>query len=124
MLRNGIKHGALHLELFYGMRPSGNRQAQERCEQNRFTVTRLLHYSRDEAQRASLPESVHRQQIAVRHRSGAATGSEVARLTIRDPVTQYLSDARALLHPDDLPPSAAARAVYPPLLPTAADCVH
>ena len=38
-------------------------------------------------------------------------GSQVECRTIRDPVTQYLSDARALLRTDDLPPSAAARAV-------------
>ena len=52
VLRNGIKHGALHLDLFYGTPSAGNRQAKERFEQNRFTVTRQLRYSRDEAQRA------------------------------------------------------------------------
>ena len=52
VLRNGIKHGALHLDLFYGTPSAENPQAQERFEQNRFTVTRQLHYSRDEAQRA------------------------------------------------------------------------
>ena len=52
VLRNGIKHGALHLDLFYGTPSDGNRQAQERFEQNRFTVTRQLRYSRDDAQRA------------------------------------------------------------------------
>ena len=52
VLRNGIKHGALHLDLFYGTPSGHNPQAQERFEQNRFTVTRQLRYSRDEAQRA------------------------------------------------------------------------
>ena len=52
VLRNGIKHGALHLELFYGTPSEHNRKAQERFEQNRFTVTRQLRYSRDEVQRA------------------------------------------------------------------------
>ena len=52
MLRNGIKHGALHLDLFYGAPSAHNPQAQERFEQNRFTVTRQLRYSRDEGQRA------------------------------------------------------------------------
>ena len=42
VLRNGIKHGALYLDLFYGTPSGGNRQAQERFEQNRFTVTRQL----------------------------------------------------------------------------------
>ena len=52
VLRNGIKHGALHLDLFYGTPSAHNPQARERFEQNRFTVTRQLRYSRDEAQRA------------------------------------------------------------------------
>ena len=52
VLRNGIKHGALHLDLFYGTPSAHNPPAQERFEQNRFTVTRQLRYSRDEAQRA------------------------------------------------------------------------
>ena len=52
VLRNGIKHGALHLDLFYGTPSAHNPQAQERFEQNQFTVTRQLRYSRDETQRA------------------------------------------------------------------------
>ena len=52
VLRNGIKHQSFHLDLFYGTPSAGNPQAQERFEQNRFTVTRQLRYSRDEAQRA------------------------------------------------------------------------
>ena len=52
VLRNGIKHGPLHLDLFYGTPSEHNPQAQGRFEQNRFTVTRQLRYSRDEAQRS------------------------------------------------------------------------
>ena len=52
VLRNGIKHGALHLDLYYGTPSEHNPQAQERFEQNRFTVTRQLRYSRDNAHRA------------------------------------------------------------------------
>ena len=52
VLRNGIKHGALHLDLFYGTPSAHNPNAQERFAQNRFTVTRQLRYSRDEAQRS------------------------------------------------------------------------
>ena len=48
VLRNGIKHQAFHLDLFYGTPSAGNPQAQELFEQNRFTVTRQLRYSRDE----------------------------------------------------------------------------
>ena len=52
VLRHGVKHGAHDLELFYGTPSAGNPQAQERFEQNRFTVVRQLRYSRDETQRA------------------------------------------------------------------------
>ena len=52
VLRHGIKHGPLHLDLFYGTPSPGNEKAKERFEQNRFTVTRQLRYSRDETQRA------------------------------------------------------------------------
>ena len=52
VLRHGIKHRAHNLDLFYGTPSAGNEKAQERFEQNRFTVTRQLHYSRDESQRA------------------------------------------------------------------------
>ena len=52
VLRNGIKHGPLHLDLFYGTPSPGNEAAKERFGQNRFTVTRQLRYSRNETQRA------------------------------------------------------------------------
>ena len=52
VLRHGIRHGALDLDLFYGTPSPGNEQAEARFKQNRFTVTRQLRYSRDESQRA------------------------------------------------------------------------
>ena len=52
VLRHGIRHGAHDLDLFYGTPSPGNEQAKERFEQNRFTITRQLRYSRDETQRA------------------------------------------------------------------------
>ena len=52
VLRNGIKHRALQLDLFYGTPSEHNAEAQERFAQNRFTVTRQLRFSRDEVQRA------------------------------------------------------------------------
>ena len=52
VLQHGIRHGEHDLALFYGTPSPGNAQARERFEQNRFTVTRQLRYSRDEAQRA------------------------------------------------------------------------
>ena len=52
VLRHGIRHGPHHLHLFYGTPSPGNEPARERFEHNRFTVTRQLLYSRDEARRA------------------------------------------------------------------------
>ena len=52
VLRHGIRHGALHLNLFYGTPSPGNEQARERFALNRFTVTRQLRYSKDETQLA------------------------------------------------------------------------
>ena len=52
VLRHGVKHGAHHLDLFYGTPSAENPKAQERFTANRFTVTRQLHYSRDETRRA------------------------------------------------------------------------
>ncbi|WP_406676172.1 type I restriction endonuclease subunit R [Moorella sp. ACPs] len=52
VLRNGIQHGPHRIELFYGTPSPGNEQARALYEQNRFTVTRQLRYSRDETQRA------------------------------------------------------------------------
>ena len=39
VLRNGVRHRALHLDLFYGTPSEHNAEAQERFAQNRFTVT-------------------------------------------------------------------------------------
>ena len=52
VLRHGVSHGAHDLKLFYGSPSEGNETARERFNQNRFTVTRQLRYSRDETQRA------------------------------------------------------------------------
>ncbi len=52
VLRRGLRHGAHEFALFYGAPSPGNMQARERFEQNRFTVTRQLRYSRSETQRA------------------------------------------------------------------------
>ena len=52
VLRNGIKHGPHDLDLFYGTPSAENVKASRRFEQNRFTVTRQLRYSRDETQRS------------------------------------------------------------------------
>jgi len=52
VLRHGVKHGPLHIDLFYGTPTPGNAQATELHAANRFSVTRQLRYSRDETQLA------------------------------------------------------------------------
>ena len=52
VLREGIKHGAHHLDLFYGSPSPGNEKAKVHYEMNRFSVTRQLRYSRDNTQLA------------------------------------------------------------------------
>ena len=52
VLRNGIRHGPHDLDLFYGTPSAENEKAKRRFEQNRFTVTRQLHYSQHDTQRA------------------------------------------------------------------------
>ena len=52
VLRGGVQHGPYRIELFYGTPSPGNEQARALFEQNGFTVTRQLRYSRDEMQRA------------------------------------------------------------------------
>jgi type I restriction enzyme R subunit len=52
VLRHGLKHGPVLLDLFYGTPSPGNEAATERYAQNRFSVVRQLRYSRDETQLA------------------------------------------------------------------------
>ena len=52
VLRKGIKHGPHQIDLFYGTPSPGNEKAKILYGQNRFSVTRQLRYSRDQAQLA------------------------------------------------------------------------
>jgi len=49
VLRRGIKHGRLDLDFFFGTPTPGNLKAEELNRLNRFSVSRQLRYSRDEA---------------------------------------------------------------------------
>ena len=48
VLRNGIRHGPHHLDLMYGTPSPDNKRANILYGKNRFSVTRQLHYSRDQ----------------------------------------------------------------------------
>jgi type I restriction enzyme, R subunit len=52
VLRKGIDHGAVHVDLFYGTPSEGNVKATELYGLNRFSITRQLAYSLDQTRRA------------------------------------------------------------------------
>jgi type I restriction enzyme, R subunit len=52
VLRHGVKHGPVSLDLFYGTPTPGNVKAEKRFAANLFSVTRQLRYSKDETQLA------------------------------------------------------------------------
>ena len=52
VLRKGVSHGAHRIDLMYGTPSPGNEAARVRYGQNRFSVTRQLRYSQEEAQLA------------------------------------------------------------------------
>ena len=52
ILRKGIKHGSLDLNLFYSTPSAKNETALQYFRQNRFSVTRQLRYSKSEPQRS------------------------------------------------------------------------
>ena len=88
VLRNGIKHGPHHLDLFYGTPSSGNEKAQTLYKQNRFSVTRQLRYSRDETQRSlDLGLFINGLPIAIFELKNSLT-----KQTVEDAVQQYKRD--------------------------------
>lgn len=88
VLRNGIKHGPLALELFYGTPTPGNKKAEDRFAANRFSVTRQLRYSPDETQRAlDLALFINGLPVATFELKNSLT-----KQTVEDAVEQYKRD--------------------------------
>ena len=88
VLRNGIKHGPLSVELFYAAPSPGNVAAAERHAANRFVVTRQLRYSRDETQLAlDLALFVNGLPVATFELKNSLT-----KQTVEDAVEQYKRD--------------------------------
>lgn len=52
VMRKGVHHGKYHVDLFYGTPSPENEKAVLRHAANRFSITRQLHYSREETKRA------------------------------------------------------------------------
>lgn len=88
VLRDGLKHGPHHLDLFYGTPSPGNPKAAERYAANRFSVTRQLRYSGDETQRAlDLGLLINGLPVATFELKNSLT-----KQTVADAVEQYQRD--------------------------------
>jgi type I restriction enzyme R subunit len=88
VLRNGLKHGPLHVDLFYGTPSPGNPKAAERFALNRFSVTRQLRYSRDDTAHAlDLALFINGLPIATFELKNSLT-----KQTVEDAVEQYKRD--------------------------------
>jgi type I restriction enzyme R subunit len=91
VLRHGIKHGPLHIDLFYGTPSPGNPKAAQRFAQNRFSVTRQLRYSRDETQRA-LDLALFMNGLPV---ATFELKNNLTKQTVQDAIEQYQRDRDA-----------------------------
>ena len=88
VLRKGIKHGPHQIDLFYGTPSPGNMKAKALYGQNRFSVTRQLRYSRDQAQLAlDLCLFINGLPIATFELKNSLT-----KQTVEDAVEQYKRD--------------------------------
>jgi type I restriction enzyme R subunit len=88
VLRQGIKHGPHHLDLFYGTPSPGNEKARERYAANRFSVTRQFRYNRDETQRAlDLGLFINGLPVAAFELKNSLT-----KQTVEDAIQQYKRD--------------------------------
>ena len=88
VLRNGVKHGPHQVDLMYGTPSPGNERAEVLYGQNRFSVTRQLRYSLDQAQLAlDLCLFVNGLPVATFELKNSLT-----KQTVSDAVQQYKRD--------------------------------
>ena len=88
VLRNGIKHGPHALDLFYGAPSPENERAKDLYALNRFSVTRQLRYSSDNAQLAlDLCLFINGLPVATFELKNSLT-----KQTVEDAVEQYKRD--------------------------------
>jgi type I restriction enzyme, R subunit len=88
VLRKGVEHGPVHIDLFYGTPSPGNVRAEELHAGNRFSITRQLAYSMDETRRAlDLCLFINGLPIATFELKNSLT-----KQTVEDAVQQYKRD--------------------------------
>jgi len=88
VLRRGVDHGPVHVDLFYGTPSPGNARSERLHAENRFSITRQLAYSMDETRRAlDLCLFINGLPIATFELKNSLT-----KQTVEDAVQQYRRD--------------------------------
>lgn len=87
VLRHGIKHGALSFDLYYGKPSAENAKAVERHAQNRFSITRQLHFSRENKRSLDLCAFINGLPIITFELKNSLT-----KQTVEDAIEQYKRD--------------------------------
>ena len=88
VLRNGVKHGSASVELFFGTPSPGNTKAEELFAANIFSVTRQLHYSKNET-KLSLDVAVFINGLPV---ATFELKNSLTKQTVEDAIEQYKRD--------------------------------
>jgi type I restriction enzyme R subunit len=87
VLRHGIKHGALSFDLFYGKPSAENAKAVERHAMNRFSITRQLHFSRENKRSLDLCAFINGLPIIT-----FELKNKLTKQTVEDAIEQYKRD--------------------------------
>lgn len=88
VLRDGVKHGPHHIDLYAAIPTKGNSQAEEEHAKNIFSVTRQLHFSKSEtALSLDLCAFINGLPVATFELKNKFT-----KQTVEDAVTQYRRD--------------------------------
>lgn len=88
VLRQGIKHGAHHLDLYYAIPSVGNTKSAEQHSKNRFSLTRQLCYSND-ATRLALDMAIFINGLPF---ATFELKNSLTKQTVEDAIWQYRTD--------------------------------
>ncbi len=87
VLRTGIKHGPLSFDLFQGKPSAENAKAVERHAKNRFSITRQLHFSRENKRSLDLCAFINGLPVITFELKNSLT-----KQTVEDAIEQYKRD--------------------------------